>query len=354
MLDKSKNSKDENQQKDLETLLAELGGGIRIVIRRLQPSWCAGYIETIELGEDETLSLEDIRSTYGGRKLEFKFIDSDSGKIITRRTEKFPDPPKEDGVIKENNTENKKKEEDETKNISLLTTMLDNNAKVQQAIIDAQEKNTKTMMEMQQKQTDTIQKMMNERLRDAQQNQAQNHSNGFSHLKESMELIEFIEGLRDKLKNGSNNDENAINPMTAKMMSMAEKYFSSKLEREQVQWEAEMSKKYDAPPLPDRQRTLDDFDDETLMREARERFHQLPISHQKRVVEEFLSVPKSGSQKSDNSELTGLDVDDDIDSFSHQNEDIGDLPSQVDLDSEDRDVLDSARTQTARQETSTP
>ncbi len=110
MGDEQKSDPKDQKKLDLDTLLAELGGGIRLTVHRLEPLWCDGYLGTIEVDEDDTISMENLRELFGGRKLKCKVID-DKGNIVAVRTAKFPDAPRKDGIeLKQPdpNAENKK------------------------------------------------------------------------------------------------------------------------------------------------------------------------------------------------------------------------------------------------------
>lgn len=83
---------------DLDRLFAEVGEGFRMVVRRSEPSWCDGHLETVELDPAEPLNMDQLRERYGGRKLQIKILNQ-KGDYVANRTVKFPDPPKHDGAI---------------------------------------------------------------------------------------------------------------------------------------------------------------------------------------------------------------------------------------------------------------
>lgn len=81
---------------DLDKVLREVGQGYRAQIKRKEPTWCDGLIDTIELDADDPISMDFLKQEYGGRKLQIVIQDAD-GNYVTARTVKFPDPPKKEG-----------------------------------------------------------------------------------------------------------------------------------------------------------------------------------------------------------------------------------------------------------------
>lgn len=86
----------ESRSFDLDKVLSEIGSGFRAVIKRKEPTWCDGVIDTIELDPEEPISMDFLRREYGGRKLQIVIQDA-KGDYVTMRTVKFPDPPRSEG-----------------------------------------------------------------------------------------------------------------------------------------------------------------------------------------------------------------------------------------------------------------
>jgi len=89
----------------VEECLAGLQPTHQLAITRLQPRWCARWIETIPIEMDDNgehgIDLEFLRDTYGGDKLCLRFLD-DRGKFMFQKTVNFKGiPPRENGIALE-------------------------------------------------------------------------------------------------------------------------------------------------------------------------------------------------------------------------------------------------------------
>lgn len=80
----------------LDRLLSECGSGWRCRVVRLSPSWCDGTLETFDIDPSSPIDIEEIRQSWGGRRLQLLLID-DRGKMRKRINMKFPDPPRNNG-----------------------------------------------------------------------------------------------------------------------------------------------------------------------------------------------------------------------------------------------------------------
>lgn len=304
---------------DLDVMLSEMGGGIKLTIKRVEPRWCDGYLDTIEVDTDDVVSMEDLRETYGGRKLSVRVHDQ-GGKIVATRIIKFPDPPRKDGIElrppkpAENASEGGKHQE------ALIT-----------ALINAQQQNTKQMIEFAEKQAGSMKDLTEARLRDIKSlstTQPQS-SSGLDSLKESMQLVESIEGLRDRLKDSGNDSttkEQDIPPLQQKMLDMAEQFFTFKLEQEQqkIKHQLDQPKLDEIPDLPERENLKNKISDMELISQAAQRFQHMPLSVQQKAAEMFFGQLKTSqenmeqvdseknSDRTENLEGTGLDLDTDL------------------------------------------
>lgn len=81
---------------EISRLLAQCGSGWRCKITRVAPSWCDGTLQTIDVDPSSPIDIEDIRETWGGRKLVLTLIDG-QGRFRKRINLKFPEPPMSHG-----------------------------------------------------------------------------------------------------------------------------------------------------------------------------------------------------------------------------------------------------------------
>ena len=82
--------------------LANLRGAGRVAIFRKKPTWCQGYLTTIELSQDEDVDLRQLKADWGGGELQFRpqvqtarGVKWAPGGVTVRLT----GPPRESGVI---------------------------------------------------------------------------------------------------------------------------------------------------------------------------------------------------------------------------------------------------------------
>lgn len=78
-------TKEEKAQMRLEKLLSEVDPGFKIAIKRVQPSWCRGHLETIEVydgGEESSaVDMDYLIRTWGGEQLHLK-VHNEKGQWI--------------------------------------------------------------------------------------------------------------------------------------------------------------------------------------------------------------------------------------------------------------------------------
>jgi len=338
MGDQPKNPLSPDEQKDLETLLAEIGGGRRLIIDRKTPTWCDGHVQTIEIASDDAISLEDIEREVGGHKFEFKVFDPDKGRIIARRTVKFSgSPPRKYGrlVTRAIDDEEPKGEKKDSSKNELLTLFMEG----QKQLAQVQADNQKALMEIQQKHSDTIQKLLMDRLEEKKENSAPQQS-----FKETLELFETLENFKDRLKDKGDTEE----PVVGQLMDMANTFLEFTLEQQSKKIDREIQKEKANQPRPLPERTsrassLSDLEDSQILNEAATRFKGLPPEKQKKLFELFLAQlaedeQKASVEKSEN-EVESLDTDLENDTDSEENS------SDLDLDSEDEEELDGAKGQ---------
>jgi hypothetical protein len=345
--DQKNDSKDEKSV-DLEQLLAELGGGIRMTIHRLEPLWCDGYLGTLEVSDDDAISLDNLRELFGGRKLKCKILD-DKGKIIAVRTAKFPDPPREDGRVLKQPDSNKEDESGGGGN-SLLALFM----KSQEAMSKTQAQHQKAISDMSQKQNETIQNILMDRIKE----NSDHGSNGSGSktpqesLKEAAELVEFLEGLRSRIKG----DEETANPVTSDLMDMAKTFFEFKLDQEKSKFEQQIKQQQSesARTLPDREKkksaeskpAAEQISDEDLLTEAVSRFHEMPTAKQRVVAEMFFRKQTAKAEPVTSSANNEDELESKENNGDTENEGYTDSNDQIEMDPDDEDELDAVESET--------
>jgi hypothetical protein len=77
---KSKSKEDlEAERRDertVEQLLSDVGAGWSVSLTRIRPSWCKGWLETIDASPDEKLDMEYIADTWGGETIRIRLLDT--------------------------------------------------------------------------------------------------------------------------------------------------------------------------------------------------------------------------------------------------------------------------------------
>lgn len=268
----------ETKNIDLDQILSELGGGIRVVVNRIEPRWCDGYLDTLYVDNDDQLSIEDLRDMFGGRKLSIKVLDSE-GKIRARRTIKFPDPPKKDGrVVYEDsgNGNGKKSGEEQTTLMKLL--------------LEQQAANNQAMMGFMREQTETVRSMMSDRLSDLKAQQRSSNNGGFGDMENSLKLIDTLEAMRERLKGDGEDGETQI---IGQMLGMAENYFTAQMQMKQQAQQVAYGQT--APPLPERETPQREISDAELLQKAAQRFRSMPLERQQQAAQMFFGQLSSGA-----------------------------------------------------------
>jgi hypothetical protein len=82
---------------ELDTLLSQLPAGWLVQVHREEPEWCKGYLGKIYCDSDN-LNLDSIKSRFGGRILNLRFVDPQN-KFRGSKRVIFPEPPRKDSVV---------------------------------------------------------------------------------------------------------------------------------------------------------------------------------------------------------------------------------------------------------------
>ena len=67
---------DLRDERTIEQLLSTVGAGWTISLSRIRPSWCKGWLETIEASPDEPLDMDYIADTWGGESIRMRLLDT--------------------------------------------------------------------------------------------------------------------------------------------------------------------------------------------------------------------------------------------------------------------------------------
>lgn len=92
------------QKETLDEVLNILQPGYRVMIHRTQPNWCARWLETIEIDEEDLSDLERVcgmeylRDTWGGEKFRLQFKDPLNRFITSKVVPMRGVPPKDNGA----------------------------------------------------------------------------------------------------------------------------------------------------------------------------------------------------------------------------------------------------------------
>jgi hypothetical protein len=293
---------------DVDKLLAEAGQGYKLQIRRKEPKWCDGLLDTVELGDGEPLSLEEIREAWGGRKLELTLLDP-QGQYVTCRTVRFPEGPRHEG-------KKVKREDDDgdTPKASPLAGFKD----IVSMMLEAQKNNADTMRQILESRIAGLETRIAAGAPAAAALPAP-PLDPMKQIRDSIATIKQLEDLRSGLGIGGAGDAAKEPTLYEKMI---EEFFSLQLEKEKAKMKAaaEAAARAGAPPppLPERgsrgggggngkgngkgngrppasspsgnlsRAQLDAVDDLTLAALVRERYEKLPPADREKVLSVFM------------------------------------------------------------------
>ena len=80
----------------LEFCNGEFGSAAQLYIKRLDPHWCSGYLETVPL--DAPVSLQEIKDNWGGKRFQLRLLNS-RGQYIRAYNVRIDGPPKRNGRL---------------------------------------------------------------------------------------------------------------------------------------------------------------------------------------------------------------------------------------------------------------
>lgn len=102
-LPRRKLTNDERSQKRLERLMSNLERGWKITVYRVQPAWCRGHLQTIEIydpAEDVQMVDPDyLAQQWGGHKLHLRILDERGRWMSGGNISLFSYPPKVNGRV---------------------------------------------------------------------------------------------------------------------------------------------------------------------------------------------------------------------------------------------------------------
>lgn len=87
---------DLQDENTIEQMLSSVGVGWSISLNRTQPSWCRGWLETIEVSPGESLDMNYIADTWGGESIRLRLLD-DHGKFKASKIIHIAREPKRHG-----------------------------------------------------------------------------------------------------------------------------------------------------------------------------------------------------------------------------------------------------------------
>lgn len=241
--------KTQKDDRDFETLLAELGEGRKIQIMRIEPRWCDGILATEEQDPDYPISLEDIRERFGGRKLRIR-LQNHLGQWSKSATLKFPDPPKEHGRILKSPAEieeererlkwaNPPKTENSKNELETLNTFFDK-------ILSIQAANQAAIERTLQNQIDNLQNQLSA----VQRPQSDNNNDPLAAVRAATKTFAEIKKMQESMglsENVENNESGGMGFLQAGLQQIIG------LEIEKQKLKLEQTKRQAQPPaLPER------------------------------------------------------------------------------------------------------
>jgi len=227
----------ESKSFDLDKVLKEVGSGFKAVIKRIEPSWCDGHIDTIELDPDEPISMETLRQEYGGRKLQI-VIQKPDGDYVTARTVKFPDPPRREGRVL-----NRYEEEGSRPQSTAAPNMLGEMKSIFELMLNSQERQMTGLTTAMEKRLDSLERGSGQGLGSA------GPMKPTDHVKQSLAMIKQIEDLKSEMGFNKAPDQEQENSVTRAI----DKFTDLMIEKEQAKIKASIeaqSKQQTSPALP--------------------------------------------------------------------------------------------------------
>ena len=228
----------EDQSDDLEQLLSEIEGGYRVTLARKDPPWAQGQLGTVEFSKTDTISVDWLRSRYGGGLFTLKIKHPD-GKYITHRTIQINERPKNrngieiypgtDGVPVTKDEISKQPEQ--PKNDMLITTMRE--------IMNAQAAQSKATQELLLARVSSLEDSLTKK-NNSPQIPANYDPN--QQLKSTLETMKMIEELKENVQS-TDGAEELENPFMSKIIEKLIDKFDDKPASQAQQG---------SPPLPDR------------------------------------------------------------------------------------------------------
>lgn len=227
---------------DLDKVLREIGQGYSAVIKRKEPTWCDGIIDTIELDPDEPISMDFLKREYGGRKLQITIQDAEK-KYVTARTVKFPDPPRYEGRLLIREVEGQPAPGQQSG-----ANVLGEVKGIFELMLTSQEKQMDGLVKTMEKRLESLERTQNAPVYGPAQPQQPAHS-PTNQLKQSFAMIKQIEELKGEMGMGAPEQEQD-NSITRAV----DKFTDLMIEKEQAKIKAQMDAaeqhQQGAPALP--------------------------------------------------------------------------------------------------------
>lgn len=89
---------DPTDQNEIEDLLAQLPSDYRVMIDRIEPEYCHGYLGKFFIGAGTGVSMDEIKRRWGGRVFKLRIFD-EKGKLAKTRTISIDEQPRREGKL---------------------------------------------------------------------------------------------------------------------------------------------------------------------------------------------------------------------------------------------------------------
>lgn len=239
----------EDQTDDLEQLLSEIDGGYKVTIARKEPPWAAGQLGTTEFDKTDTISIDWIRSRYGGGLFTLK-IKYPDGKYITHRTVVINERPKNrNGIEIYPGTDGVPITKDELPNANPPPPQQDNTMLLaMKEIMAAQAQQAKATQEMLAQRVASLETLFMQSMTNAQTQpqpnpHPQSNYDPNAQLKSTLETFKMIEELKENVKSEETDDFDS--PLLSKAIDKIIDKFTDNTQPQQQQQQG-------TQPLPPR------------------------------------------------------------------------------------------------------
>jgi len=275
--------RNERVNKSIENMLAEVGQGWKVSLTRIRPTWCAGWVETLDHDPESPISLEYIRDMWGGQTFRVRLLD-EVGNYKAQTQITIAEEPRKNGK----RIKHPEEIEAEKTAMALRLAQPQQDTTVLAKMLEIMNANNQGSMAL-------LVESLREQRQMATQNTQRNQGNGFELFNKTLDMLSNLDTFREKLK--PEEKSQIIDPQIADMANNLMNHIFKVRETAQAQQQqTQQQTQSDPKPLPERnpqpKQNSGSFSDQ--IEDIGQKFKNVPENERAEMMRRFFEAAGMG------------------------------------------------------------